>query len=400
MKLLKRFFDTQRPYFEPGGRLAQYLPLFEAIETVFFTPAEVSPGGPHVRDNLDVKRFMTLVIVMLLPHLFFGMYNTGYQALLAAGREPQLVNCLFIGLTYVIPLVLVTYAVGFAWEVLFAVIRGHGMSEGLFVTCMLFPLTLPPTTPLWQVALGVSFGIVIGKEIFGGTGRNFLNPALTGRAFLFFAFPVRMSGDAVWTAEAVWRTVSAGADKAVDAVTAATPLAVAALTATGSPIQVALHEAGYGFWKLFWGLYPGSVGGTATWLCLMGAVALCIMGIANYRIVVGGILGILCTGVIFNLVAKEGGNPWLGLNPLYHLVMGGFAFALAYMATEPVSGPDMDAARWVYGFLIGALTLLIRVFNPAFPEGAMLAVLFMNLFAPLMDHVVVQARLRKRMINV
>jgi Na+-transporting NADH:ubiquinone oxidoreductase subunit B len=400
MKLLKRFFDTQRPHFEPGGRLAQYLPLFEAIETVFFTPAEVSPGGPHVRDNLDVKRFMTLVIVMLLPHLFFGMYNTGYQALLAAGREPQLVNCLFIGLTYVIPLVLVTYAVGFAWEVLFAVIRGHGMSEGLFVTCMLFPLTLPPTTPLWQVALGVSFGIVIGKEIFGGTGRNFLNPALTGRAFLFFAFPVRMSGDAVWTAEAVWRTVSAGADKAVDAVTAATPLAVAALTATGSPIQVALHEAGYGFWKLFWGLYPGSVGGTATWLCLMGAVALCIMGIANYRIVVGGILGILCTGVIFNLVAKEGGNPWLGLNPFYHLVMGGFAFALAYMATEPVSGPDMDAARWVYGFLIGALTLLIRVFNPAFPEGAMLAVLFMNLFAPLMDHVVVQARLRKRMINV
>lgn len=400
MQLLRRFFDSQRPHFQSGGRLARYLPLFEAIETVFFTPAEVSPGGPHVRDNLDVKRFMTLVIVMLLPHLFFGMYNTGYQALLAAGREPQPVTCLLIGLTHVIPLVLVTYAVGFAWEVLFAVIRGHGMSEGLFVTCMLFPLTLPPTTPLWQVALGISFGIVIGKEIFGGTGRNFLNPALTGRAFLFFAFPVRMSGDAVWTAEAIWRSAGAGMDKAVDAVTAATPLAVAALTPTGSPIQVALHDAGYGFWKLFWGIYPGSVGGTATWLCLMGAVALCLMGIANYRIVVGGIFGILCTGIVFNLVAKEGGNPWLGLNPCYHLVMGGFAFALAYMATEPVSGPDMDAARWVYGFLIGALTLLIRVFNPAFPEGAMLAVLFMNLFAPLMDHVVVQARLRKRMINV
>jgi Na+-transporting NADH:ubiquinone oxidoreductase subunit B len=269
------------------------------------------------------------------------------------------------------------------------------MSEGLFVTCMLFPLTLPPTTPLWQVALGISFGIVIGKEIFGGTGRNFLNPALTGRAFLFFAFPVRMSGDAVWTASLV------GADKGVDAVTAATPLAVATLIPKGGgPITEALDAAGYGFWDLFWGLYPGSVGGTATWLCLIGAVALCIMGIANYRIVLGGIFGVLACGYLLNALAVPGSSPWLGLNPFYHLVMGGYAFALAYMATEPVSGPDMDAARWVYGFLIGALTLLIRVFNPAFPEGAMLAVLFMNLFAPLMDHVAVQARLRKRMINV
>jgi Na+-transporting NADH:ubiquinone oxidoreductase subunit B len=394
MKLLKVFFDNQRPHFEPGGRLVRYLPLFEAIETVFFTPAETTPGGPHLRDNLDVKRFMTLVIVMLLPHLLFGMYNTGYQALVAAGEEPRLLVCILIGLYHVLPMVLVTYAVGSFWEALFAVIRGHGISEGLFVSCMLFPLTLPPTTPLWQVALGISFGIVIGKEIFGGTGRNFLNPALTGRAFLFFAFPVRMSGDAVWTAATV------GGDKAVDAVSAATPLAVAALTPKGGGIEAALQAAGYGFWDLFWGLYPGSVGGTTTWLCLIGAVALCLMGIANYRIVAGGILGVLATGVLLNALAGEGSSPWLGLNPCYHLVMGGYAFALAYMATEPVSGPDLDAARWVYGFLIGALTLLIRVFNPAFPEGAMLAVLFMNLFAPLMDHVVVQARLRKRMINV
>jgi Na+-transporting NADH:ubiquinone oxidoreductase subunit B len=394
MKLLKAFFDNQRPSFEPGGRFARYLPLFEAIETVFFTPAETAPGGPHVRDNLDVKRFMTLVIVMLLPHLLFGMYNTGCQALVAAGEAPGLVGSLLIGLYHVLPMVLVTYAVGFFWEVLFAVVRGHGISEGLFVSCMLFPLTLPPSTPLWQVALGISFGIVIGKEIFGGTGRNFLNPALTGRAFLFFAFPVQMSGDAVWTAATV------GADKVVDVVSAATPLAVAALTPKGGGIAAALHEAGYGFWDLFWGLYPGSVGGTAAWLCLIGAAALCFMKIANYRIVVGGILGVLVTGFLFNALAGVGNSPWLGLNPFYHLVMGGYAFALAYMATEPVSGPDMDAARWVYGFFIGALTLLIRVFNPAFPEGAMLAVLFMNLFAPLMDHVVVQARLRKRMINV
>jgi Na+-transporting NADH:ubiquinone oxidoreductase subunit B len=332
---------------------------------------------------------------MLLPHLFFGIYNTGYQAMVATGQQPQWITPLLIGFYHVLPMVLVTYAVGFFWEVLFAVVRGHGMSEGLFVTCMLFPLTLPPTTPLWQVAMGISFGIVIGKEIFGGTGRNFLNPALTGRAFLFFAFPVRMSGDAVWTASLV------GADKAVDAVTAATPLAVAALTPKGDGVIIAaLHDAGYGFWDLFWGLYPGSVGGTATWLCLIGAVALCIMGIANYRIVLGGILGVLACGYLFNALAVPGSSPWLGLSPWYHLVMGGYAFALAYMATEPVSGPDMDAARWVYGFLIGAMTLLIRVFNPAFPEGAMLAVLFMNLFAPLMDHVAVQARLRKRMINV
>jgi Na+-transporting NADH:ubiquinone oxidoreductase subunit B len=400
MKLLKGFFDNQRPHFEAGGRLANYRPLFEAIETVFFTPAETAPCGPHLRDNLDVKRFMTLVIVMLLPHLFFGMYNTGYQALVAAGEVPRLLACILIGLYHVLPMVLVTYAVGFFWEVLFAVIRGHGMSEGLFVSCMLFPLTLPPTTPLWQVALGISFGIVIGKEIFGGTGRNFLNPALTGRAFLFFAFPVRMSGDLVWTAETAFNTATLGAEKAVDAVTAATPLAVAALTPKGGGIEAALHDAGYGFWQLFWGLYPGSIGGTTTWLCLIGAAALCFMGIANYRIVVGGILGVLVTGYLFNALAGEGGSPWMGLSPFYHLVMGGYAFALAYMATEPVSGPDMDAARWVYGFLIGALTLLIRVFNPAFPEGAMLAVLFMNLFAPLMDHVVVQARLRKRMLNV
>jgi Na+-transporting NADH:ubiquinone oxidoreductase subunit B len=213
MKLLKGFFDNQRPHFEIGGRFASYRPLFEAIETVFFTPAETTPCGPHVRDNLDIKRFMTLVIVMLLPHLFFGMYNTGYQALVAAGEAPRLLACILIGLYHVLPMVLVTYAVGFFWEVLFAVIRGHGMSEGLFVSCMLFPLTLPPTTPLWQVALGISFGIVIGKEIFGGTGRNFLNPALTGRAFLFFAFPVRMSGDAVWTAEVVLNTATLGAER-------------------------------------------------------------------------------------------------------------------------------------------------------------------------------------------
>jgi Na+-transporting NADH:ubiquinone oxidoreductase subunit B len=309
MKLLKGFFDNQRPYFEVGGRFANYRPLFEAIETVFFTPAETAPCGPHVRDNLDVKRFMTLVIVMLLPHLFFGMYNTGYQALVATGEAPRLLACILIGLYHVLPMVLVTYAVGFFWEVLFAVIRGHGMSEGLFVSCMLFPLTLPPTTPLWQVALGISFGIVIGKEIFGGTGRNFLNPALTGRAFLFFAFPVRMSGDAVWTAEAVLNTASLGAEKAVDAVTAATPLAVAALTPKGGGIEAALHEAGYGFWQLFWGLYPGSIGGTTTWLCLIGAAALCFMGIANYRIVVGGVIGVLATGYLFNALAGEGGAP-------------------------------------------------------------------------------------------
>ena len=390
MKIVKQFFDARRPKFAAGGKYARYYPFFEAIESIFFGPAEVTAAGPQVRDSLDVKRFMTLVIVALLPHLFFGIYNAGYQSHLASGLSLAPLAVVLRGLWIVMPLVLVTYAVGFFWEVLFAVVRKHEISEGLFVSCMLFPLTLPPTTPLWQAALGISFGIVIGKEIFGGTGRNFLNPALTGRAFLYFAYPAQSSGDAVWT-------VLVGTP-AADAVSGATPLAIAAATSVGR-VEDALAQAGFDASRLFWGLYPDSIGASSTFLCLLGAVFLMVIGIASYRIILGGVIGVLATGLLLNFLAGEGSQAFLHLNPVFHLLVGGSAFGIAYMATDPVSAPDMNSARWVYGFLIGALTVLIRVFNPAFPEGIMLAILFGNVFAPTIDYFVVQANVRRRAVR-
>jgi Na+-transporting NADH:ubiquinone oxidoreductase subunit B len=337
---------------------------------------------------------MASVVLMLVPLLVFGMYNVGYQSRLAAGLTPDLAPSFWIGFKSVMPLVIVSYAFGFGWEIVFAAIRKHEISEGVFVTAMLFPLTLPPTTPLWQAALGISFGVVIGKEIFGGTGRNFLNPALTGRAFLYFAYPVQMSGDAVWT------VLSGAHQTAVDAFSAATPLVVAYEAKISGAVEQTLTEAGYPFWKLFFGLYPDSIGASSTFLCLLGAVVLVVIGVASYRIILGDILGILATGTLVNLLAVEGSSAYMTMNPLYHLIIGGAAFGIAFMTTDPVSAPDLHLSRWIYGFLIGALTVLIRVFNPAFPEGIMLAILFMNVFAPLIDQVVVRVRLRKRIANV
>ncbi|MBI9084765.1 MAG: NADH:ubiquinone reductase (Na(+)-transporting) subunit B [Desulfobacterales bacterium] len=394
MNLIKRVFDLQRPNFTSGGRFERLYPFFEAMETVFFVPGRKTAAGPHLRDSLDVKRFMTLVIVALMPCLGFGIYNAGYQSHLASGLSLHWLDVVSRGLRLVMPMVVVTYGVGFFWEIVFASVRKHAISEGLFVSCMLFPLTLPPTTPLWQVALGISFGIVIGKEIFGGTGRNFLNPALAGRAFLYFAYPVQMSGDAVWTALAAGRQVP------VDAFTGATPLAISAGVAAPGHVVSALTDGGYTVTRLFFGLYPGSVGATSVLLCIAGAIFLVVVGVASYRIILGGVLGLLATGFLVNWISGPASMPYLALNPVYHLVMGGFAFALVFMATEPVSAPDLDGPRWVYGFAIGALTVMIRVFNPAFPEGVMLAILFMNLFAPLMDHIAVGNRLRKRIPNV
>ncbi|MEE8429821.1 MAG: NADH:ubiquinone reductase (Na(+)-transporting) subunit B [Candidatus Desulfatibia sp.] len=394
MKFFKRFFDAQRKHFSQGGRFARLYPFFESMETIFFAPADVTAGGPHVRDSLDVKRFMTLVIMALVPHLVFGIYNAGYQSHLASGLSLNFLPVFLKGVWIVLPLVIVTYAVGFFWEIVFAVVRRHHISEGLFVTCMLFPLTLPPTLPLWQAAVGISFGIVIGKEVFGGTGRNFLNPALTGRAFIFFAYPARMTGDAVWV------VISPAKAAAVDAFSGATPLAISALAEKGVGVQAALSQAGYSISKLFVGLYPGSIGDTSTLLSLTGSVFLILLGLASYRIILGGVLGILSAGFVLNLFATQASLPWLALNPFYHLLMGGSAFGLAYMATDPVTAPDMPWSKWIYGFAIGVLTILIRVFNPAFVEGIMLAILFMNLFAPLLDHFEVKAVLSKRVPNV
>ena len=394
MKIIEKFFDKYRKHFEHGGRLEKWWPFFESIESVFFLPARVTPVAPNVRDNLDVKRYMMLVIVALVPHYAFGVYNVGYQSHLASGLSTALLPIVLTGLKVVLPMVLVTYAVGFMWEIIFAVVRKHEISEGLFVSCALFPLTLPPTVPLWQVALGISFGIVIGKEIFGGTGRNFLNPALTGRAFLYFAYPAQNSGDAVWT------LLSGGRTAPVDAFSGATPLSIAALTDNPAGVPAALNDAGFTVSKLFFGLYPGSIGGTATFLSVVGAAFLIILGIANYRIIFGCIIGMVATVLVVNLFASSTNSPYMALNPFYHLMIGGAMFAFVYMATDPVSAAHMQGARWVFGFGIGALTVLIRVFNPAFPEGVGLTVLFMNLFAPLLDQIEIKWRLKRRIPNV
>lgn len=394
MNPIKRFFESQGRHFSEGGRLAKLHPFYESIETIFFASDETTSTFPHVRDSLDVKRYMMLVVLMLVPALLFGTYNAGYQSRLASGLPLNAAAVWRDGLWIVLPIVLVSYIVGFFWEILFAVKRGHPISEGLFVTAMLFPLTLPPTVPLWQVALGISFGIVIGKEIFGGTGRNFLNPALTGRAFLFFAYPAQMSGDAVWIA------LQSGTQPAVDSVSGATPLAIAALADGTRSVETLLSDAGYTVSRLFFGLYPDSIGASSVLVCLVGAGVLVLLGIASYRIILGDILGVLGMGFLLNLLATESTSAYLSLNPFYHLLMGGAAFGIAFMTTDPVSAPDMNAAKWIYGIAIGALTVLIRVINPAFPEGIMLAILFMNVFAPLLDHLAVKFRLRQRIPNV
>jgi len=391
---IRKAFEKNRKYFQDGGKLQNLYPLFEALEAFFFTPGNLTEEGPHVRDSIDLKRLMSFVVIALLPAFFFGIYNAGYQSNLISGFSPGFWAAFSKGLIIVLPLVFVSYSVGFFWEILFASIRKHKISEGFLVTGLLFPMTLPPTIPLWQAALGISFGVVIGKEIFGGTGRNILNPALTGRAFLFFAYPAKMTGDSVWTA------VSKLKEQSFDIVSGATPLAVSALAGINENIEVLLAQKGYSFFRLFTGTYPGSIGETSAMLSLAGALFLIVTGVASYRIIFGGILGVLSTGYLLNMVAGDSSAAWLSLNPFYHLVMGGFAFGISFMATDPVSAPGMEKVKWVYGFAIGALTVLIRVFNPAFAEGVMMAILFMNLFAPLLDYIEIKMRLKKRVPNV
>jgi Na+-transporting NADH:ubiquinone oxidoreductase subunit B len=368
--------------------------LFEAIEDVFFFPAQATKTSPLVRDSLDLKRFMSSVLVALIFPLLFGIYNTGYQSRLAADMSTEFVPAFAAGLTIVLPIIIVSYAVGLFWELLFAAIRKHPISEGFLVTGLLFPLTLPPTIPLWQVAAGITFGVVIGKEVFGGTGRNLFNPALTARAFVFFAYPAQMSGDAVWIAG------SQAVSGAVDAVTGPTPLAMTTLQAPFNSIGEMLTEQGYTFSTLFFGNYPGSIGGTSALCCLLGVLLLIFLGVASYRVVLGAVAGLLATGFLLNFLASPQSLPWFSVSPFYHLVAGGFAFGAAYMATDPVTAPGTDRAKWIYGFFIGALTILIRVINPAFPEGVMLAILFMNMFSPLLEYTEIRLRVKKRIPHV
>ncbi len=395
MHRLRHYLDRLRPLFAKGGRFQKYNALYEMVDTGLYTPSDVTRSSPHVRDSLDLKRLMIFVVLAVTPCLLVGMYNTGYQAntamlwmgvesaggwrgvvleVLGIGYSPDSMwACFWHGFLYFLPIYIVTLAVGGFWEVVFAAVRNHEINEGFLVTSMLFSLTLPPTIPLWQVALGISFGVVIGKEVFGGTGKNFLNPALTGRAFLFFAYPAQMSGD-VWTA--------------VDGFSGATPLALA-----GEGGMAALAEADITWAQAFLGQIQGSIGATSTLACLLGAVFLIYTRIASWRIMAGVFLGMVGTTLLFNLFGDQAmaEMPWY-----WHLVLGGYAFGMVFMATDPVSASMTEAGRWIFGLLTGFMTVLIRVANPAFPEGIMLAILFANVFAPLIDYFVMQVHIRKR----
>jgi Na+-transporting NADH:ubiquinone oxidoreductase subunit B len=396
MSRTRHFLDRLYPYFARGGRLEKLYPIYEMVDTFLYTPPEVTSGATHVRDAVDLKRVMTYVVIATLPCVLMAGLNTGYQANAAMasmgiesapgwrgaildvfGYNPNNPLSDFVhGMLYFLPIYLVTVVAGGLWEVLFATVRKHEVNEGFFVTSMLFALTLPPNTPLWQVAIGISFGVVIGKEVFGGTGKNFLNPALTGRAFLYFAYPAAMSGDAVWTA--------------VDGFSGATSLGLAALGGVD-----AIREAGISWWQTFFGIEQGSLGETSTLACLLGAAFLIYTRIASWRIMLGVFLGMVATTVLLNVVGSAS-NPMFSMPWYWHLTLGGFAFGLVYMATDPVSAAMTNPGRWIFGALIGAMTVLIRVVNPAFPEGIMLAILFANIFAPLIDYLVVQANIKRR----
>ncbi|WP_303721526.1 NADH:ubiquinone reductase (Na(+)-transporting) subunit B [Malonomonas rubra] len=400
MKALRELLDKLHPHFKKGGKYELFYPLYEAADSFVYTPGEVTKGAPHLRDAIDLKRVMITVVIALLPCFFMAIWNTGYQAnsvLQATGgsvagwrgllleqlgfsaNPNNFVDNLLHGAVWFVPIYLVTNIVGGLWEALFSIVRGHEINEGFLVTGSLFPLICPPTLPLWQAALGISFGVVIGKEIFGGTGKNFLNPALAGRAFLFFAYPAQISGNSVWTA--------------VDGFSGATALSRAyegGMQSVASTIS---------WFDAFLGSIPGSMGETSTLGCLIGAAILIATGIGSWRIMLAVLLGAGVLSTLFMLIGSET-NPMFGLAPHWHLVLGGFAFGLVFMATDPVSGAMTEEGQWLYGLLIGVMCILIRVVNPAFPEGMMLAILFGNVFAPLLDQLVLKRHIKRRLRHV
>lgn len=395
MSRLRKLLDRFEPLFTQGGKLEKYAALYEMIDTVFYSPSTVTRGTPHVRDAVDLKRVMIMVLIASIPAAAMGMYSIGLNANMAiadlglagaggwrgvllayVGYDPDnLLACFLHGLLYFLPIYLVTFVVGGLWEVLFATVRNHEVNEGFFVTSWLFALILPPDVPLWQVALGISFGIVIGKEVFGGTGKNFLNPALTGRAFLFFAYPAQMSGN-VWVP--------------VDGYSGATALALAAEGGLE-----AITGSGITWTGAFIGTVPGSIGEASALACLLGAIILVYMGLASWKIMLGVVLGLAAMTTVFNLIGSDT-NPMFAIPWHWHLVVGSVAFGLVFMATDPVSASMTETGKWVYGALIGVMVALIRVVNPAYPEGVMLAILFGNVFAPTIDWFVVKANIRRR----
>lgn len=406
---LKKFLEKIEPHFEPGGKLQRWYALYEAAATIFYTPGTVTRGRSHVRDSIDLKRLMILVWLSVFPAMFWGMYNVGNQAMpvlldMYSGAELQQViagdwhyrlaeiigvsftqdagwvSKMLFGAVYFLPIYGVIFIVGGFWEVLFAMIRGHEINEGFFITSILLALIVPPTLPLWQAALAVTFGVVVAKEIFGGTGRNFLNPALAGRAFLFFAYPAQISGDTVWTA--------------ADGFSGATPLSQWAVGGEHQLVNTMTNQP-ISWMDAFIGNVPGSIGEVSTLMILIGGAVILFARIASLRIVAGVMVGMIAMSAVFNMIGSDT-NPLFAMPWYWHLVLGGFAFGMIFMATDPVSASFTDKGKWAYGILIGVMCVLIRVANPAYPEGMMLAILFANLFAPLFDYLVVQANIKRR----
>jgi len=398
---LRGLLDKIEPNFTKGGKYEKFYALYEAVDTIFYQPDYVTTSGAHVRDGIDLKRMMITVWFCTFPAMFWGMYNLGFQAntaiaamggvanvaqdwhyplisLLAGFDASSCWDNIWHGAVYFLPIYLTVFIVGGFWEVLFAAVRGHEVNEGFFVTSVLFALICPPDIPLWQAAMGISFGVVIGKEVFGGTGKNFLNPALTGRAFLFFAYPADISGEAVWTA--------------VDGFTGATPLS---LLAANAPVADAYGNA-ITWQDAFLGNMQGSIGEVSTLMILIGGAVLAYTKIASWRIMLSVTLGMVFTSLMFNAIGSDT-NPMMNVGPEWHFVLGGFAFGMVFMATDPVSASMTNTGKWIFGLLIGFMVVLIRVMNPAFPEGMMLAILFANLFAPFIDHFVVQANVKRRL---
>jgi Na+-transporting NADH:ubiquinone oxidoreductase subunit B len=395
---LRRILDKAEPLFTRGGRYEQFGAIYEMVDTLFYSPPDITRASPHIRDAIDLKRVMIVVVFAAMPCAVIGMWNVGFQAntalaslgyeaidgwrgallpLFGAGYDPgSLYDNFMHGLLYFLPIYIVTMAAGGFWEVLFASIRNHEVNEGFFVTSFLYALILPATTPLWQVAIGISFGVVIGKEVFGGTGKNFLNPALVGRAFLYFAYPVQLSGNAVWVP--------------VDGYTGATALATGAIDGITGII-----DSGLTFSQAFIGQMQGSIGETSLVACLFGAALLIYTGIASWRIIVFTFLGLIIPALLFT--SAESANAMMSIPWFWHIAIGGFAFGAVFMATDPVSAPDTMVGHIIYGLLVGFLTWVIRVINPAFPEGIMLAILLGNIFAPLIDYFVVQSNVKRRL---
>jgi Na+-transporting NADH:ubiquinone oxidoreductase subunit B len=397
---LRKILDNVAPQFEKGGKYEKMYPLYEAVDTIFYSPSKVTVNGSHVRDGIDLKRIMITVWFAAFPAMFYGMYNVGYQANMAmmnmgiesvdnwrgplisllAGHNPDSIwDNFWHGAMYYLPIYATVFIVGGFWEVLFAVKRGHEINEGFFVTSILFALIVPPTLPLWQAALGISFGVIVGKEVFGGTGKNFLNPALTGRAFLFFAYAPQISGDSVWTA--------------VDGFSGAT--ALSQIATDGFPVIMAATGEQLTWLDAFFGRMQGSIGEVSTLAILIGAAILLITRIASWRIMLGVFIGMVLLSSLLNMVGSST-NPAFATPWYWHLVLGGFAFGMVFMATDPVSASMTNTGKWVFGILIGMLVVMIRVLNPAYPEGMMLAILFGNLCAPLIDHFVIKANIKRR----